>query len=617
MKIIQFTIFFFFLLKLNLLAEPFSLKGEAYIEEIPQFVDILEKCNTTSQKIIIPTSLNTIPHWKDKVFLRYCKEIELPNSFQTVDLGLSLGYIDHFYRVYWNGNEIGSTKDRETQDALLYDEPVILKISKDLVQRKNLLEIQVQKNQGAISGGGIYGGILEIDYYISMKRRSRAYAYYNFSKVVLFLSASILFLILYVGRKKEQEYLYFSIFLLILTIYYFTKLELKYELELNILLLKKIEYLCFSLILPSFSHFLHKMLKISRKNFSIYFINFFGIFFFFSFLYFSNIQDIENFNYLYHIPFILVSLFINLFIIISQIKKKNKRALPIFVIVSIPILFSLLQILNIRFGFLPFISGLLLGGDAIVLLVIFMASYVGGQFYFLQKRLDNTIQREESLRKTFQLYVPPADIEKILSSFNEDMEPTNIGTLEEKSILFCDIRDFTLLSEKMSPSEVVELLNSYFSTFNNIILENGGVIDKLIGDCIMARFDSGKEMYAVRCALQIQEKLKVFNKMRKHQKQKPIANGVGISLGEVILGNIGSQNKMDFTVIGDSVNVASRLESLTKFYRVPILVTETFFKRTQEYVTYREIDKVIVKGKKKPIKIYQPLSIDSEEWLED
>jgi class 3 adenylate cyclase len=603
---------------------PFSLQGEthkfqgkAYIEEIAKFQPPKGTCNPSSALVSVPYPLNRMKDWKEKISINYCIPIEISSKLLHQSLGLSLGYIDNFYRIYWNGEEVGSTLERENLEIIFYDEPVILKIPKNLIRTQNILEVQVKKSTNSISGGGIFGGILEISPYTEMLQRSRSYVYYNFAKVILFLSSSILFFILFLGRKKDKEFFYFGLFLFIITIYYFTKLELKYELNLPILLLKKIEYLSFTLILPVFAQFLFKFLKISRKNLILYSITIIGPCFHIWFWLTEDIHKIENYNYLYHIPFMLFSLFGFFSILIFEIYKKNKRAIPIFFVMVIPLALSLLQISNIRFGYFPFLSGILLGGDAIIVLIISMAAYVGGQFYSLQKKLDYTIQKEESLRKTFQLYVPPKDIERILSSFNEDMEPTNLGTLEEKTILFCDIREFTNLSEKMSPTEVVKFLNIYFERFNRVIWENGGIIDKLIGDCIMARFEAGKEMYAILTALQIKSELEAYNKVRKRLRQKPIANGVGLSIGSVVLGNIGSRNKMDFTVIGDAVNVASRLESLTKFYNVPILITESLYKRTQEYVTYREIDKILIKGKKKSTKIYEPLGIDSTEWLED
>ncbi len=237
-----------------------------------------------------------------------------------------------------------------------------------------------------------------------------------------------------------------------------------------------------------------------------------------------------------------------------------------------------------------------------------MTIYVARGFYKLQSNLDLTIKKEESLRKTFQLYVPPKDLEKILKSYDNKSGLSEIGEVQKTIILFCDIREFTTLSEKMTPNEVVSFLNSYFSLFNSIIIEKGGVIDKLIGDCIMARFDDNLEKEAIETALLLQAHIKRFNSDRKKNRQKPISHGVGVSMGEVVVGNIGSVNKMDYTVIGDAVNLASRLESLTKYYGVDIIVTENLYRSTKQFFYYREIDKIRVKGKKKTTRIYQPIS---------
>jgi adenylate cyclase len=160
----------------------------------------------------------------------------------------------------------------------------------------------------------------------------------------------------------------------------------------------------------------------------------------------------------------------------------------------------------------------------------------------------------------------------------------------------------------MSPNELVQFLNSYFTLFNSIIIEKGGVIDKLIGDCIMARFDSHLEKEAIETALLLQAHIKRFNGERKKKRQKPIYHGVGLSMGNVVVGNIGSVNKMDYTVIGDAVNLASRLESLTKYYGVEILITENLYRTTKQYFYFREIDKIRVKGKKRASRIFQPIS---------
>jgi adenylate cyclase len=278
------------------------------------------------------------------------------------------------------------------------------------------------------------------------------------------------------------------------------------------------------------------------------------------------------------------------------------------VILIIPFILSIFNILNSAFLIFPLVMNFTLGGDSIFILVVSMTIYVARGFYKLQSNLDLTIKKEESLRKTFQLYVPPKDLEKILKSYDNKSGLSEIGEVQKTIILFCDIREFTTLSEKMTPNEVVSFLNSYFSLFNSIIIEKGGVIDKLIGDCIMARFDDNLEKEAIETALLLQAHIKRFNSDRKKNRQKPISHGVGVSMGEVVVGNIGSVNKMDYTVIGDAVNLASRLESLTKYYGVDIIVTENLYRTTKQYFYFREIDKIRVKGKKRASRIFQPIS---------
>ncbi|HQJ06691.1 MAG TPA: adenylate/guanylate cyclase domain-containing protein, partial [Spirochaetota bacterium] len=145
-------------------------------------------------------------------------------------------------------------------------------------------------------------------------------------------------------------------------------------------------------------------------------------------------------------------------------------------------------------------------------------------------------------------------------------EPAN----KNMAILFSDIRDFTTISEKLSPLDTVNLLNSYFNKMNDCIIRLNGEIDKLIGDCIMALFFNPDN--SVKSAIQMRKNLNIFN--RDNKTKIKVNNGVGINFGEVVLGNIGSETKMDYTVIGDVVNSASRMEALTKYYGLPIIISE-------------------------------------------
>ena len=613
------NLFFLVLLILNIFivgcknVENFEVQlgNKIYVEPISENTEKIDKkCEEYEYIVNLPSSLSTLKILKDFKKFQYCinfdSDLPVPSNGK---MGLNLGYIDNFPIIYLNDVNVYSFNPRNTEEILYYEKELIINFDSSLLKDKNnKLEVIVVPIFRRENGMGIYGGNLKIAYSEYLLKWNSIYKIYNFAKVVLFFGTSLLFFTLFLGRKKENSFFFFSIFLTIVGFYFLSKLELKYDLGLNLFILKKMEYISLTLIIPSLNFFLPSILNISFKhwitgyNIIIIFI-FTGLF---SLI--NDLQTIDNINHIYHVPIILFSLFISIILVFSEIKKKNKRAIPIFIILFIPFCLSLFHIINSAFLIFPKIMNFSLGGDSILLMVISMTIYVAIGFYKLQKNLDHTILREESLRRTFQLYVPPKDLEKILKSYDNEFQLNDIAEVQKIIILFCDIRDFTSITEKMPPGEVVAFLNSYFTLFNSIIIEKGGVIDKLIGDCIMARFDSNLEKEAIETALLLQAHMKRFNGERKKKRQRLIYHGVGVSMGEVVIGNIGSVNKMDFTVIGDSVNLASRLESLTKFYGVDIIVTENLYRSTKNFFYYREIDKIRVKGKKRATRIFQPIS---------
>jgi adenylate cyclase len=184
----------------------------------------------------------------------------------------------------------------------------------------------------------------------------------------------------------------------------------------------------------------------------------------------------------------------------------------------------------------------------------------------------------------------------------------------EMSILFSDIRDFTTLSEQMTPQENFRFINSYLSCMEPLIVENRGFIDKYIGDAIMALFSEGADN-AVKAGIAMLHTLAEYNRHRATAGEVPIQIGVGINTGSLILGTVGGQNRMDGTVIGDAVNLAARIESLTKNYGVPLLITQQTFDRLTNPADYaiRVIDRVQVKGKLEWVIVYEVFDADLPE----
>ncbi len=219
-------------------------------------------------------------------------------------------------------------------------------------------------------------------------------------------------------------------------------------------------------------------------------------------------------------------------------------------------------------------------------------------------------QKEEKIRFIFQKYVPSDVIDHVLNRSSDNML---IGVKQNVTVLFSDIRDFTTISEQLDPEELVLSLNVYFTDMVSQIMENKGIIDKFIGDAIMALFGApAVSEYsadnALNSAIQMVQALELFNKRQTKIGKINFHVGIGINTGEAIVGNIGSEQKLEYTVIGDTVNLGARLEGLTKSYQVPILVSE-FTKEAvvqQDEYLFINVDTVRVKGKDLPVSIYTP-----------
>ncbi|MBF0276340.1 MAG: response regulator [SAR324 cluster bacterium] len=218
----------------------------------------------------------------------------------------------------------------------------------------------------------------------------------------------------------------------------------------------------------------------------------------------------------------------------------------------------------------------------------------------------------ERVSQTFQLFVPKQFINRI--------EGIKAGLVEEEelSILFTDIRSFTQMSEQMSSSETFNFLSNYLQQMEPCITQNGGFIDKFIGDGIMALFDRENSAdKALQSAIDMQHSVDQFNQERVKNGLPPIRVGMGINTGPVRIGALGSERRLDSTVVGDHVNLTARLEGLTKKYRSRILISEyTYQGISKEKHFIREIDTVKVRGKSEPITVYEVFDASSPEIKE-
>ncbi|MEG4485236.1 AAA family ATPase [Microcoleus sp. D2_18a_B4] len=220
------------------------------------------------------------------------------------------------------------------------------------------------------------------------------------------------------------------------------------------------------------------------------------------------------------------------------------------------------------------------------------------------------------LNKAFERFVPNQFLQFLDKSSIIDVELGDQVQLE-MSVLFSDIRDFTTLSESMTPEDNFRFINSYLSRMEPVINENNGFIDKYIGDAIMALF-SGEADHAVKAGIAMLQCLVGYNQHRANSGYGPIQIGIGINTGTLMLGTVGGQNRMEGTVISDAVNLASRVESLTKNYGVSLLITQETYSRLENPSEYaiRTLDTVKVKGKSELVTVYEVFDADPPEIKE-
>ena len=261
----------------------------------------------------------------------------------------------------------------------------------------------------------------------------------------------------------------------------------------------------------------------------------------------------------------------------------------------------ILQIIITRTLFIRFGLWVNMVYPSLILLLIYTSQTV--YRYLTEER------ERKRIKGAFTQYVSSAVVQEMLKS----PEKLKLGGEEkELSVLFSDIRGFTTISEDLSPEALVRLLNEYLTVMTNIILKYDGTLDKYMGDAIMAIYGAPHEQTdhpfkVCRSALEMMEGLNKLNEKWIGEGKKTLNVGIGINTGIMVVGNMGSELRFDYTVMGDSVNLASRLENANKTYKTNILISETTYERVKAEFVCMELDKVRVKGKTQPVRIYQLL----------
>lgn len=227
----------------------------------------------------------------------------------------------------------------------------------------------------------------------------------------------------------------------------------------------------------------------------------------------------------------------------------------------------------------------------------------------LSLELKRSVDEQTRVMELFKRYVPEQVVSQTLYRNNDDVL---VGETRVVSILFADIRNFTRFAARVSPTDVVSFLNDFWTIMTEPVRNNLGSVNKLIGDGVLAVFGAPNsylenQQNAVQCALDMMEALKKVNIMYQDVLGEEIKIGIGINTGEVVVGNIGTADYLEYTVIGDAVNVASRIETMTKRKPNSILISESTLVEVDGTFDTQEVESLEMSGKKEPVRVYEVL----------
>lgn len=325
------------------------------------------------------------------------------------------------------------------------------------------------------------------------------------------------------------------------------------------------------------------------------------------YLHINAISNIQKGHYLHKVPSLL-TIFLVIFCIVLitfssvyfPLKMLRNLLGSLIVVILLAVSFLLFKYAALVVEISPVLVGCLVSYLASLLYVNILESSE-------KKKISNAMSK----------YIAPSVMKEVLDNY-DDLIGGKIGLTREIAILFSDIRSFTSISESYEAEKVVDLLNTYMGRMIDIVFQYAGTMDKMIGDAIMAFWGApqdqeDKDILAVSTALDMVRDLETVNQILEDKGFQAIKIGIGVNTGNAIVGNIGSSQRVDYTAIGDNINLGSRIEGLTKYYRTPVLVSGTTYQKSSNHFIFLPVDKVAVKGKKDGVSIYAPLDYKNPE----
>ncbi|GIX41676.1 MAG: hypothetical protein KatS3mg129_1409 [Leptospiraceae bacterium] len=593
------------------------LKGEweFYYNQLLNPEDFINNSYSTIKYLNSPSSWTDI-NLPEKGYATY--RIKIINLKTNQMLGLKIPYMNSSYNLYLNGQLIAKNGIVATKEDLYI--PQHLPQIRIFQNNSAELEIILQIANFSDNIGGIWESILigteeQIvkNFWISIGREL------FFFGIILIMGLYHLFL--YFFRNQEKASLYFSLFCIFMAIRISITGE-KFLLQffpffpwgLHI----KLEYLSIYFGLPVFSYFLffafnHKSKSLylsDKRNFKyiiteefyyplIEFIFYFSIPFILITI-FTNTIFYGDFLKLYQIFLLICAVYLFYGMVLATIKKKE-GAIFSFIGIIIPF-FTVIN--DILYAKRIIHTGYFLSFGMFVF-ILFQSLSLAYKFSRSFSQIEQLTNHLKQLLSTFEKFIPKEFLELLNK---KDITKIQLGDQSEKemTVMFSDIRKFTSISEHLTPEENFNFINLYLSFIEPVIRNHNGFIDKYLGDGFMALFSQSPED-ALKASIKIQKTLSDFNQFIEEKNIEPIKTGIGIHAGKLMLGVVGSEHRIETTVISDIVNTASRLEKLNKDFGTDILITNAVVDHLKEKQNYklRYIGTILLRGKTSPIKIYE------------
>jgi class 3 adenylate cyclase len=577
-----------------------------YWNEFKSPDEILQEQNLSNFTMKVPGSWNDFLVDGKKVggsgYGTYALRILLPASLKGKILTLKIPHMGTAYRLYVDNKLLAQNgivgKSHEEM------KPQYLSLTRSFIvsDESILLTVHISNfhhRKGGIRFDSFYLG--KEEQLQTLQAQSTIYTFFLMGSLIIM---TIYHLGLFFLRKEDTAALVFGIFCFLVAARLFFVGDVwitTFFPNIDWSWMYKLEYLSLYLTAPTFSLFTYFVFKKEFHKKVLY--TSLIIYAVFSFLVLFTKPSIFSLSLTFFQGFAVLNTLYAFYVIIMEVRNKKEGAIA--------------ALIGFSFFVLTIINDLLFNNEIVVtgygnllpfgvFLFIFSQSFILSQIFSNAFKSVNVLSNNLSLTNAAYSRFVPVEFLKYLNK--KSIMDIQLGDQMQKemAILFSDIRSFTDLSEKLTPKENFNFLNSYLKRMSPVIQKNNGFIDKYIGDAIMALFPGDVED-AINAAVDMQKELRIYNQHRLKLGYDPIKVGCGIHTGNLMLGIIGADDRMEGTVIADSVNVASRIEGLTKVYDASILISDVILSKVKDsnLFHYRYIDKVKVKGKTEYTVIYE------------